>query len=112
MSNIYRGRVLDEYLALSHLVLIGVHVDTFQDVSDCFGPCQWFLISRICFIRQNLISRVKSMKYRIMGLEFCSPFNKLIERSSVSKASLSNLDILYEAEICDLEIKGSLLVSQ
>ena len=52
------------------------------------------------------------MKYRIMGLEFCSPFNKLIERSSVSKASLSNLDILYEAEICDLEIKGSLLVTQ
>ena len=42
------------------------------------------------------------MEYNIMGLEFCLPFNKLIKRSSVGKASLSNLDILYEAEICDL----------
>ena len=43
------------------------------------------------------------MKYNIMELEFSSPFNKLIKRSSVGKASLSNLDILYQAEICDLE---------
>ena len=47
-----------------------------------------------------------------MELWFSSPFNKLIKRAPVGKACLSNLDILYEAEICDLEIKGSLLVSQ
>ena len=43
------------------------------------------------------------MKYNIMELDFSSPFNKLIKRSSVGKASLSNLDILYQPEICDLE---------
>ena len=47
------------------------------------------------------------MKYNIMGLELCLPFNKLIKRSSVGKASLSDLNILHEAEICDLEREGS-----
>ena len=49
------------------------------------------------------------MKYNIMGLELCLPFNKLIKRSSVGKASLSDLDILHEAEICDLEREGGKL---
>ena len=51
------------------------------------------------------------MKYNIMGLELCLPFNKLIKRSSVGKASLSDLDILHEAEICDLEREGSYYIS-
>ena len=43
------------------------------------------------------------MQYNITRLELGLPFNKLIKRSSVGKASLSNLHILYEAEICNLE---------
>ena len=79
------------------MILVSIHVDTFQDVSDCLGSCERSLIHRRGFICQNLVSEVKLV--RIFKSKIPPPFYKLVKWSPEGKASLSNLDILSKAEI-------------